>query len=157
MATKKKTNKKKLKSKSAARKKAPAKKSLAKKKPAAKKATVKMKAGATRRAASRSARGRGKREREKTPVVDTVTFSPDIAPEALRLRAGGQSGALQGLSNLEGANSESVDELLEEGNAFEAEVVQGVEDAGDADQGEVRTHQSPVADGDVQRKYRSKK
>jgi len=30
----------------------------------------------------------------------------------------------------EGADSESVDELLEEGNAFEADVVKGVEDAG---------------------------
>jgi hypothetical protein len=34
----------------------------------------------------------------------------------------------QGLSNVECADSESVDELLEEGNAFEAEVVMGVED-----------------------------
>jgi len=33
---------------------------------------------------------------------------------------------------LEAADSESVDELLEEGNAFEADVVKGVEDAGDA-------------------------
>jgi hypothetical protein len=45
------------------------------------------------------------------------------------------------LSDIEGASSESVDELLEEGNAFEAEVVKGVEDAPDADEGEVRTHQ----------------
>jgi len=36
-----------------------------------------------------------------------------------------------------------VDELLEEGNAFEAEVVKGVEDAEDADEGEVRTHEVP--------------
>ena len=41
------------------------------------------------------------------------------------------------------ADSESVDELLEEGNAFEAGIVEGVEDAPDADQGEVRTHQVP--------------
>jgi len=58
-------------------------------------------------------------------------------------KSGGQSGDLQGLSDIEGASSESVDELLEEGNAFEAEVVKGVEDAPDADQGEVRTHQRP--------------
>ena len=30
-----------------------------------------------------------------------------------------------------------MNELLEQGNAFEAEVVKGVEDAGDADKGEV--------------------
>jgi hypothetical protein len=50
------------------------------------------------------------------------------------------------LSNVQGADSESVDELLDEGNAFEAEVVKGVEDAGDADEGEVRTHEVPQND-----------
>ena len=32
------------------------------------------------------------------------------------------------------------------GNAFEAEVVKGVEDAGDADEGEVHTHEVPQDD-----------
>ena len=58
-------------------------------------------------------------------------------------KSGGQSGDLQGLSDIESADSESVDELLEEGNAFEAAVVKGVEDVPDADEGEVRTHQRP--------------
>jgi N utilization substance protein A len=66
-----------------------------------------------------------------------------LEPKGLDSKSGGQSGALQGLSDVEGASSESVDELLEEGNAFEAEVVKGVEDAPDADEGEVRTHQRP--------------
>jgi hypothetical protein len=39
-----------------------------------------------------------------------------------------------------------VDELLEEGNSFEAEVVKGVEDAADADEGEVHTHEVPEDD-----------
>jgi hypothetical protein len=39
-----------------------------------------------------------------------------------------------------------VDELLEEGNAFEAEIVKGVQDAGDADKGEVHTHEVPQDD-----------
>ena len=56
------------------------------------------------------------------------------------------SGDLQGLSNVECADSESVDELLEEGNAFEAEVVMGVEDAEDADEVEARTHEVPQDD-----------
>jgi hypothetical protein len=56
------------------------------------------------------------------------------------------SGDLQGLSNVECADSESVDELLEEGNAFEAEVVMGVEDAEDADEVEVYTHEVPQDD-----------
>ena len=57
--------------------------------------------------------------------------------------SGGQSGSLQGLSGTEGADSESVGELLEEGNSFEAEIVKGVEDAPDADESEVHTHQRP--------------
>jgi hypothetical protein len=71
--------------------------------------------------------------------VETI----DLDPKGLDSKSGGQSGALQGLSDIEGASSESVDELLEEGNAFEAEVVKGVEDAPDPDQEEVRTHQRP--------------
>jgi hypothetical protein len=71
--------------------------------------------------------------------VETI----NLEPKGLGSKSGGQSGALQGLSDIEGASSESVDELLEEGNAFEAEVVKGVEDASDADEGEVRTHQRP--------------
>jgi hypothetical protein len=82
--------------------------------------------------------------------VDTVAF----APEGLSARSGGQSGDLQGLSSREGADSESVDELLEEGNAFEAEVVKGVQDAGNADEGEVRTHEVPQ--DDVPGEYRDK-
>ena len=48
-------------------------------------------------------------------------------------RTSTQSGDLQGLRDIEGADSESVNELLEEGNAFEADVVAGVEQA-DEDQ-----------------------
>ena len=61
------------------------------------------------------------------------------------------SGDLQGLSNVECADSESVDELLEEGNAFEAEVVMGVEDAENADEVEVYTHE--VLQDDVPAEY----
>ncbi|MGB8579598.1 MAG: hypothetical protein WCD47_02155 [Candidatus Sulfotelmatobacter sp.] len=58
----------------------------------------------------------------------------------------GQSGDLQGLSNRERADSESVDELLEEGNAFEADVVSGVQSAGDHEGQEVHTHEVPEDD-----------
>ena len=61
-------------------------------------------------------------------------------------RSGEQSGDLQGLSRREAADSESVDELLEEGNAFEAGAVSGVEDAENADEQEVRTHEVPEDD-----------
>lgn len=60
--------------------------------------------------------------------------------------AAGQSGDIQQLPDRPLADSESVEELVEEGNAFEAEVVAGVESAPDADQGEVRTRQVPEDD-----------
>src|SRR2546421_7751822 len=83
-----------------------------------------------------------KRVREKSQSVDTVAFSP----EGPGTRSGQQSGDLRGLSGVEGADSESVDELLEEGNAFEADVVKGVEDAENANEKEVRTHEVPEDD-----------
>ncbi len=57
-----------------------------------------------------------------------------------------ESGDLQGLSRREGADSESVDELLEEGNSFEAGVVQGVEQADDSEGREVHTREVPEDD-----------
>ena len=39
-----------------------------------------------------------------------------------------------------------MEELVEEGQSFEAEVIAGVEDAPDADEGEVRTKQVPEDD-----------
>jgi hypothetical protein len=58
----------------------------------------------------------------------------------------GQSGDLQQMSNLADADSESVEELAEEGNAFEADAVSGVEDAADADVSEVTTREVPEDD-----------
>ena len=88
-----------------------------------------------------------KKRREESHSVDTAAD----APSGMGARSGGQSGGLQGLSNIPGADSESVDELIEEGNAFEAEAVKGVEDALDPDQGEVRTHEVP--EDDVPKEY----
>jgi len=88
--------------------------------------------------------------RGKSDSVDTVVFEP----KGLGASSGGQSGDLQGLSNRAGADSESVDELLEEGNAFEAEVVKGVQDVRDADESEIRTHEVP--EDDVPEEYLEK-
>ncbi|HSC44401.1 MAG TPA: hypothetical protein VLC94_01160 [Candidatus Acidoferrum sp.] len=55
-------------------------------------------------------------------------------------------GDLQGISMSDRADSESVGELLEEGQTLEAEAVAGVEDALDADQGEIRTREVPEDD-----------
>jgi hypothetical protein len=51
--------------------------------------------------------------------------------------AAGQAGDIEGLSSLAGPGSESIAELVEEGQDFEAEVVSGVQNARDADTPEV--------------------
>jgi hypothetical protein len=63
----------------------------------------------------------------------------------------GQSGDIQQLPDEASADSESVTELAEEGNAFEAEAVAGVENAKDPDVAEVTTHQ--VSEDDVPQEY----
>ena len=65
-----------------------------------------------------------------------------------------QGGDLQGLSRAEQADSESVDELVEEGNLFEAGAVAGVEKADDEDEREVRTKELP--EDDVPEEYLEK-
>ena len=57
-----------------------------------------------------------------------------------------QSGDLEGLSRTEQADSQSVDELVEEGNIVEAGAVAGVEEADDRDTKEVHTHEIPEDD-----------
>ena len=134
MATKKKTKKKSAKPKATARKKsAPMKtakrpKKIAKKKPAPKKAEKKVRSK--------------KRAQTKSGSSGASAFSFGQRGS----QSGKQSGDLQGLSRREAADSESVDELLEEGNAFEADVVAGVESADAADEQEVHTHEVPEDD-----------
>jgi hypothetical protein len=72
--------------------------------------------------------------------------------DALGPNSAGQSGDLQGLSDISDADSESVEELVEEGNAFEAGIVDGVENAKDADVAEVTTREVP--EDDVPEEYR---
>src|SRR5664279_1349853 len=153
MAAKKKTKKKQTKPKRAAGKKlrltkkldkkrgVPKKKS-ARKKPAPKKAAVKTKAVRNKTIGAKTVSALKKQVPEKSQSVDTVAFPP----EGREASSGRQSGDLQGLSSVADADSESVDELLEEGNAFESDVVKGVEDAGNANEKEVRTHEVPQDD-----------
>jgi hypothetical protein len=136
MATKKKT-KKQTKPKKALSRKAAPKRTAAKKPAPAKKHAAVRKPPPKEKTPLKKPNSRSKSEGGDTVVIE---------PKGLGARSGGQSGDLQGLSNRAGADSESVDELLEEGNAFEAEIVKGVEDVPDADEGEVRTHEVPEDD-----------
>jgi len=112
-----------------------------KQKPARKKLTAKKKL-TKKKAVPKKASARNRQVQWISQSVDTIT----LALEERRATLSELSGDLQGLSNVEYADSESVDELLEEGNAFEAEVVKGVEDAENADEVEVHTHEVPQDD-----------
>ena len=67
-------------------------------------------------------------------------------------RSAGQAGDTQGISARPTANSESVAELLEEGQSFEAEILSGVENAADPDESEVEVQEVP--EDDVPDEYR---
>jgi adenylate kinase len=137
--TKKKTKKKHTKLKKTARKKTAASKRKPVKKKVTKKVSKKKAAPKKKlvlKKAAVKAKGVGRRTESAKPVD---VFKKPSRPAV-------QAGDLQGLSNAETVDSESVGELVEEGNAFEAEVVAGVQDAGSHDEREVRTHEVPEDD-----------
>jgi hypothetical protein len=147
MASKKKLKKKSPKSKRAVNKKATPAKKQARKKSAAK--TVTRAKTATKKRLKKSPGRKTVRTVSTQPPKTNWkrgSGSPAFVRESSRSRFGEQSGDLQGLSNVESADSESVDELLEEGNAFEAGVVSGVEDSGKREGKEVRTREVPEDD-----------
>ena len=126
---------------------------------AAKKITAKAKSSRKKAAPKRkSARKPSARRR---PVREAQALLGSQSVETLQLKrrawaaaAGAGGGDFGGISVVQGANSESPDELLEEGQTFEAGVVSGVENAPDPDQGEVRTHE--VSQDDVPEEYDDK-
>jgi hypothetical protein len=148
MATKKKA-KKVTKSKRTSVKKVTAGRYASKKK-TRKKRTAKKRAGTSSRKTIGTARPASRKTARKPSQREIAAFEP----EAVRSRSGAQSGDLQGLRDVESVDSESVDELLEEGNAFEADVVAGVEHAEDDGGREVHTHEVP--EDDVPEEYLDK-
>lgn len=147
MATKKK--KKLTKSKKTAGRKAKPTKKQTKGAPlkSAKKATAPQKAAAKKKS-SKNAISR------KAPTGRSQSRRSSTLRETTSSRSGEMSGDLQGLSDVERADSESVDELVEEGNAFEAGVIAGVEDADEHGEREVHTHE--VLEDDVPEEYLDK-
>jgi hypothetical protein len=126
-----------------------AKKAVAKKKTvvAKKKPVISKKAVGKRPPATKKSAARKTSRREE--VINPITPS---GHRGLGAASGGQSGDTQGLSRRSYDDSESVEELMEEGQYMEAEAVAGVENAPDADQGEVRTRQFP--EDDVPEEYK---
>lgn len=76
-----------------------------------------------------------KRNHEARPAV--LDDDPDVAgPDS-----GGQSGDDQGLSSIAEAAEESVEELADTGQSYEADLVEGMEDAADHPERPVHAHQ----------------
>jgi hypothetical protein len=122
------------------------------KKQARSKAKVSAKAKSTAKSSAKKATSKRKtatkRARRERPAVQgsQSVETVQVKRRAMRARAGAGGGDFGGVSVVESVDSESADELLEEGQTFEAGIVSGVEDAPDADQGPVRTHEVPQDD-----------
>lgn len=78
--------------------------------------------------------------------IRTYSTTPSPRSRGLGPGSAGQSGDTQGLSDIAEAGPESVEELVEEGQWFEAATISGVEDAPDPDVAEVRTRQVRMDD-----------
>jgi hypothetical protein len=134
-------------------KKAAAKKAVAKKLVAKKKAVAKKKPAVAKKAVGKKPPATKKSAAKKTsPRQEVINPITPSGRRGLGAASGGQSGDTQGLSRKSYDDSESVEELMEEGQYMEAEAVAGVENAPDADQGEVRTRQFP--EDDVPEEYK---
>jgi len=135
--------------KNSARKTVVAKSKLAAKKKPAAKAKTAAKKSVKKRAPVVKAKA-PTRKKNRVPPTEQVG-SQSVETTQLRAksrvaRAGAGGGDFGGASVVEGANSESADELLEEGQSFEAGIVRGVEEADDNIEQEVRSHEVPQDD-----------
>ena len=135
-------------SKKAKRKKAAKKKGVNRK-------SAKSKLAVRKKAAKRvSKKAKSKPTRKKARGHADLTELVAYGKRGIGARSAGQSGDTQGIAEGAGVDSESVEELLEEAQAYEAEVVDGVENAPDPDEGEVRTRQ--VKEDDVPEECRER-
>jgi hypothetical protein len=116
----------------------------------------KAKSKASAKIKGRKTRPARKRKSRKKRIAGSGNSADMVAYETRGLGANsaGQSGDTQGLPGTPVGDSESVEELLEEGQTFEAEVLDGVENARDADKSEVKTREVP--EDDVPEEYRGK-
>ena len=136
-----------------------------KKKPVAKKVARKAREGASsqnrspkgkpiqkvKRAVRKRASSTSSAKEIQSPEQSTLSGLTFRRASDQRARVGasgdaGQSGDLQGLSRRAVVDSESVAELVQEGQFHEAEAVAAVEDARDPDQGELQTREVPEDD-----------
>jgi hypothetical protein len=121
-----------------------AKKKPARKKKSARKTGPKKKLALKKKQPANKNTARRKKPTSRAVVVPNPVLEPndsELGPDS-----GGQSGDLQGLSRKQLADSESVTELAEEGQGFEAGIVEAVENAPDADKGPIKSREVPEND-----------
>jgi hypothetical protein len=130
----------------------PAKKKTKKKKKIAKRAKPKaakkksLKAKTASRKAIVAKRRKPAKKKPKKVAAKRRRAPREFPVKEPAAQSGRLAGDLQGLSHLEDAESESVAELVEEGNAFEAGILSGVEAADSEAEGEVESHEVPEDD-----------
>ena len=86
-----------------------------------------------------------------TPPTEARSNATGLDPEVDRQRgigpgSAGQSGDVQGLSRVPRSASQSVEELAETDQSYEASILEGVEDAGEHPEYPVRSHSEEMAD-----------
>jgi len=112
--------------------------------PGAKAARKKKTPGPSRSSGERPDRTRSRRFRAR--AGESPSWARGLGGESA-----GQSGDTEGLSRAEETDSESVEELVEEGQAFEAGVISGVEEGRNRGPRGVRTREVP--EDDVPQEY----
>lgn len=146
MSRKKKSKSKSKKSKATARTRTALRRTF-RAKPGKKSARKKAK---TKAAAKKKAPSRPRVRKSRASAVSAEReFQQDLRGRSLtksRATPGRRMEDFEGLSTVEGADSESVDELVEEGNVFEAGAVAGVEEADTQDERDVHTREVPEDD-----------
>jgi hypothetical protein len=121
---------------------------MARKKTKKRKVKVKEKSKISARKQRRKTRVAPKKKtlKKKTPGRGISAEAVAYETRGLGAKSAGQAGDTQGLPETPVGDSDSVEGLLEEGQTFEAEILEGVESARDADKSEVKTRQLPADD-----------
>jgi len=112
---------------------------------------------ATKRPKKKTVSKSASRRKQRASVDRTREIRQEIQGKgrgSVRTASGPPTEDFEGLSRAPEADSESVAELVEEGNLFEAGAVAGVEEADNADEREVHTHEVP--EDDVPEEYLDK-
>lgn len=121
---------------------------MARKKTKKRKVKAKGRSKISARKQGRKTRVTPKKKVQKKKIPGRGISAEAVAYETrgLGAKSAGQAGDTQGLPGTPEGDSDSVEGLLEEGQTFEAEILEGVESARDADKSEVKTRQLPADD-----------